>query len=66
DFQPVKRLQVATQNLSLALLTKYMDLPQLTWLFFNERGYSKYRLKELPEDERLIKQKECDTRNHAL
>ena len=66
NFQPVKRLQIATKHLSLALLTKYMDLPQLTWLFFNERGYSKYRLKELPEDERLIKQKECDTRNHAL
>ena len=66
DFQPVKRLQVATKNLSLALLTKYMDLPQLTWLFFNERGISDYSLESLPENERLIKQKECDTRNHAL
>ena len=66
DFQPVKRLEIVTEHLSLALLTKSMDLPQLTWLFFDEYGISDYSLEILPEDERLIKQKERDTRNHAL
>ncbi len=66
NFQPVKRLQIVTEHLSLNLLTKFMDLPQLTWLFFDEYGISDYSLESLPEDERLIKQKECDTRNHAL
>ncbi|MCX8578058.1 hypothetical protein J3U35_01260, partial [Gilliamella sp. B2717] len=66
DFQPVKRLEIVTEHLSLALLTKSMDLPQLTWLFFDEYGISYYSLEILPEDERLIKQKERDTRNHAL
>ncbi|MFQ1005294.1 hypothetical protein [Gilliamella sp. CG22] len=66
NFQPVKRLRIVTEHLSLALLTKSMDLPQLTWLFFDEYGISDYSIESLPEDERLIKQKECDTRNHAL
>ncbi|WDM18958.1 hypothetical protein J4T76_01030 [Gilliamella sp. B3022] len=66
DFQSIKKLELSTQNLSLPVLNKLMDLPNLQSIFFKENGVSDYQLADLPEKERAIKQQQCDERNYAL
>ncbi|MCX8650677.1 hypothetical protein J3U21_09870 [Gilliamella sp. B2776] len=66
DFRSIKKLKLSTQNLSLPVLNKLMDLPNLQSIFLDEDRISRYQLADLPEKERAIKQQQCDERNHAL
>lgn len=66
SFQSIKKLQLLTAYLSLPALSPLMDLPHLTSLFFDEDGITNYSLQNLPEQQRKIKQQQCDERNYAL
>ncbi|MWP47973.1 hypothetical protein [Gilliamella sp. Pas-s27] len=66
QFHTIKKLTLSTQYLSLPVLTKLMDLPNLKYIFFEESGVSDFDLETMPEQERKIKQQQCDERNHAL
>ncbi|MCX8657052.1 hypothetical protein J3U08_09640 [Gilliamella sp. B2894] len=66
DFRSIKKLKLSTENLSLPVLNKLMDLPNLQSIFLDEDRISRYQLADLPEKERAIKQQQCDERNHAL
>lgn len=66
SFQSIKKLQLLTEYLSLSALSPLMDLPHLTSLFFDEDGITNYSLQNLPEQQRKIKQQQCDERNYAL
>ncbi|PQL91748.1 hypothetical protein [Apibacter adventoris] len=66
SFQSIKKLQLLTEYLSLPVLSPLMNLPHLTSLSFDEEGILSYDLQNLPEQERKIKQQQCDERNYAL